>query len=222
MEILYEKLKLHNIYRAEIADLKAKTEAEGGSFDTLTALRGIYDGAVIDQIAKEVEDEAAMRRNLPYENERCLLMPGARELATSIPSENRIVLTRGGEEMQLMKLRGIAGIDTEKDLYEITDREDKGTMLLESFVPDEGKFIFRWVRNAPGDITATHVTLVDDKAKAFLGLELLGDRASGYWYRDPNEPLLPSQELPQGVALPDTVEVVNSLYAARDAIASLL
>lgn len=221
MEVIYERLELHGISRTKMAHLKEMTEAKGGSFDTFNALRSIYDAAIIDRIAREVEDEAAMRQNLPYDNERCLLMPGARELMALIPSENRTILTRGGEEMQLIKLRGIAGIDTEKDLYEITDREDKARMLVESFVPGEEKFIFRWIRNAPGDVVATHATLVDDKAKAFLGLESLGDRANGYWYREFGEVLLPSQELPQGAVLSGNVEIIDSLYAVRDAIASL-
>lgn len=221
MEIIYEKLELHGISRERMAELKKETEAGGGSFDTFDTLRSLYDGALIDRIGTEVEEEAVSRQNLPYDDERCLLMPGARELFMSISPENRILLTRGGEEMQLLKLRGIAGIDTQRDLYEITDRDDKGRMLVESFVTEEGKFVFRWVRNAPGAIEADCVTLVEDKGKAFAGLELLGGRASGYWYQDPAEPQLPSQVLPADMILPPNVEVISSLYSVRDAIAAL-
>jgi len=218
MDIIYEKLELRGISRGEMADIKKETEATGGSFDTFEALRAMYDGALIDQLAEEVEEEAASRAQLPYEDPRCLLMPGARELVASIAPGNRIFLTRGGEEMQLMKLRGIAGVDVNNDLFEITNRDDKGRMLVESYHPDRELFVFRWVRNAPGDLEATHATLVEDKGKAFAGLEQLGDRVSGYWYQDPNEPQLLSQRLPEGMVLPDTVEVVDSLFAVRDSI----
>lgn len=221
MDIIYDVLERHGISRAQMAEMKQKTEAEGGSFDTFETLRGMYDGALVDQMGREVESEALSRKDLPYEDERCLLMPGARELMSSIPPHNRVMLTRGGEEMQLLKLRGIAGIDTDTEMFEITDRSDKGRMLVEAFVPEKNKFVFRWIRNAGGDIEATHATLVEDKGKAFAGLELLGDRANGFWYHYPDEPQLPSQQLPAGMTLPPNVEVISSLYSARDAIVTL-
>lgn len=221
MEIIYEKLELHNITRGSLAKIKQETEASGGSFDTFEALRARYDEALVDQVAREVEDEAIARQQLPYDDEKCLFMPGARELLASVAPENRILLTRGGEEMQLIKLRGIVGIDTKKDLFEITDRDDKGMMIVESYDAERDIFVFRWVRNAQGDIEATHATIVEDKGKAFAGMESLGGRASGYWYQAPNEPQLPSQRLSEGMQLPSNVEIVQSLYAVRDAIRGL-
>lgn len=218
MDIISDSLESHGISRAQMVGIKRETEQSGGSFDTFNALRSMYDAALVDEVAAEVEQESVSRQQLPYEDPRCLLMPGARELIASIAPENRIFLTRGGEEMQLIKLRGIAGVDVETDLFEITDRDDKGRMLVESYDPDKERFIFKWVRNAPGDLEATHATLVEDKGKAFAGLEKLGNRVSGYWYQDPSEPQLLSQQLPNGMVLPETVEVVDSLFAVRDSI----
>lgn len=220
-DIVYEKLEVHGISRGRIMNLKDEIEATGGALDTFAILREVYDGAIIDQVAEQVEAEASSRQDLPYEDERCLLMPGARELLQSIPPENRVFLTKGGEETQLIKLRGIAGVNTSKDRYVITDREDKAMMLVDSFIPNKERFVFRWVRNAKGDIEATHVVLVEDKGRAFLGLEVLGDAAKGYWYQHPSMPLLLSQELPQDVGLPSNVEKIDSLYAARDGITVL-
>lgn len=221
MEIIYDRLEHHGIPREQMANLKAKTEAEGGSFDTLTALRAHYEDEIVDQVIDEVREEALSRYDLPYDDEHCLLTPGARELMESIPRADRIIVTRGGEEMQLLKLQTITRIDTSRDLYEITDRDDKGRMVFESYVPDEDRFVLRWVRNANGDIVATHVTLVEDKAKAFRGFEYLEGRVTGYLFRDPGEKTLPSQELPEGEELPPNVEIVESLYAVRDAIPTL-
>jgi hypothetical protein len=94
-------------------------------------------------------------------------------------------------------------------------------MLVDSFVPEKERFVFRWIRNAAGDIEVTQATLVEDKGKAFKGLELLGGRANGYWLQDPDEPQLPSQKLPAGFKLPDNVEIIDNLYAARDALVLL-
>lgn len=221
MEIIYERLEYHGIPREQMADLKAKTEAEGGSFDTLTALRAHYEDEIVNRVIDEVSEEALSRHDLPYDDERCLLTPGARELMESIPQADRIIVTRGGEEMQLLKLQTITRIDTSRDLYEITDRDDKGRMVFESYVPDEDRFVLRWVRNANGDIVATHVTLVEDKAKAFRGFQYLGDKVKGFLLRVPGEPTLPSQGLLEGEKLPPNVEVVESLYAVRDAVSAL-
>ncbi len=221
MDIVYEQLESRGIGREQIIKMKEQAELSGGSFDAFSALRSSYGETLVDQVVQAVEAEAALRRDVPYDDERCLLTPGARELITAIPAENRVVLTRGGEEMQLAKLRGITGIDAQHDLFEITDREDKGELLAESFDASQGIFVLPWVRNAPSDFTATHVVLVEDKGKALAGLERLGEQATGYWYRDPDEPLLPSQQLPVGVMLPSNVTVVGSLYAARDAILTI-
>lgn len=221
MDIVYDRLAARGITRDLLATLKQEAEANSISFDTFDALRTHYEKTMVDQVVQEVEQEAASRRELPYDDERCLWMPGARELLASVAPENRVLLTRGGEEMQLAKLRGIVGIDTEKDLYKITDRQDKGNMIAEAFDPTTGKFVFDWIMNAPGAIEATHATLVEDRGKAFAGLETLGDKANGYWYQDPSEPQLPGQKLPEGMTLPPNVEIVPSLYAVRDAIRSL-
>lgn len=218
MGIVYDRLAARGITRDLMATLKQETEAKGESFDTFDALRAHYDEALVDQVVQEVEQEAASRRDLPYDDERCLWMPGAREMLASVAPENRVLLTRGGEEMQLAKLRGIVGIDPAKDLYKITDRQDKGNMIAEAYDPLKEKFVFGWITNAPGDIEATHATLVEDRGKAFDGLGALGDKANGYWYQDPNQLQLPGQMLPEGMTLPQNVEVVQSLYAVRDAI----
>lgn len=221
MDIIYEKLELRGISRALLATMKEETEATGGSFDTFDTLRSRYEKELVDGVADEVEQEAAARRDLPYDDPRCLFMPGAREMLASVAPENRVLLTRGGEEMQLIKLRGIVGIDTDKDLFEITDRDDKGAMLVESYDSERGVFVFRWIRNAPGDIEATHVTLVEDKGKAFAGIEHLGDKANGYWYQNPDEAQLPSQLLPENTVLPPNVEIVQNLFTIQDATSSL-
>lgn len=220
MEIIYETLERHGISRQHMAHLKTETERAGKAFDTIDALRKAYDSALVTEIVREVEMEAVSRQHLPYDDEKCLLMSGIRELVAVIPPQERVVLTRGGEELQLLKLRSIAGIDTERDQYEITDREDKGALLAESFQADEELFVFSWIRNSVGDIKASHVTLVEDKAAAFAGFERLGERAGGYWYRNPTEPQIPSQALPEGMTLPSNVIVIDSLYTVRDALAS--
>ena len=210
--------------REYLKRIRKAVEDSSGTFDTFTELRALFDSEFIDQVKQAVFDEASSRRDLSYDDEKCLFYPGAREIIDKKPPEGtiRTFVTRGGEETQRLKL-DISEVDLEEEYYAIVPLngvKTKAEMTVESFDEASGKFLFKWLtKGKPGinggaklvNIWADRVIVIDDKAPELVALGRLDQSiAIGYWHRTGDGKK--SQALAEGQTLPGNVYEIQSLY----------
>lgn len=171
-------------------EMQQKDEQAGGSFDTIRYL-----------VDHNIDYVAPIRHFVETYRHENFLEPDADKVLGYLRSYALpyMFLTYGGRRWQRAKLQ-LSGLAAEP--YVITSERHKGHFLADA-QQEDGRLQLEEVQNVSGGIVeAYRVTLVDDKAMSFTGLERLGEWADGlHVLPSDDRELMPSQRgtLPQRV-----------------------
>lgn len=188
MEILDE---MGVISYVELNEAKELVESSGGSFAVLTYLRdkGYLDSSTEEKVSQIFRERAQHDRGRYIADDADDLF--AYLVERSIPYA---IISYGENTWQELKIQASGLGDVVHQIVSHPRKSDE----LRSWLDDDGQFTLPPVF---GGRTAHEIVLIDDKAVAFTALP---PRVRGYWMRNKDGSLLPSQ---QGT-VPDSVTTV--------------
>jgi hypothetical protein len=180
---------------------RERTEAEGGSFNTLGYLREFTDPTRFNEITRQFLERA---------KDKNLFEPGAVALLDAIEKRGLtyMIMTYGGLEWQTMKLDAV-GLGDQP--YKIIDVKGKGRVLAECYDVDRGVYVMTHIENLSEGIEAQSVVLIDDKVRSF---EDLPEKEKGIHVL-PESPEHEVSNQTEGV-LPGNVRTVRGLAEATE------
>ncbi|MGB3023712.1 MAG: hypothetical protein WBB39_02790 [Candidatus Saccharimonadales bacterium] len=178
----------------------------GGSFDMVTALS--------EQVTTEQLSDIKQRFLDAIQYDEAIYETGAKQFLRTLRDQQKpfFIMTYGGEEWQNWKMAAAHVLDVP---HIILGSKDKGVYITNHYDAFGSCYAFDDIAMHEGPWYTQSLTLLDDKAISFSGLN--APRSNGYWYWPRDRELLATQSIGQD-RLPATVRKVASFQEVIDCL----